>query len=144
MGYLAEEVINACKLVTVACEILTSQQATKVRLEVEGIFASQGNSPLWSRLIAYDGIYSPDGWKAVETYTDSLPIFLFFEPHLDDSIVLLHDSSKLSQILGECSGFIFYVTRSSLDYLLCFNDHDALIGAGKAKEWIEQLKNKRS
>ena len=137
MGYLAEEVVNACKLFTTKCEILSTQQATEIRSKVETGFSSPGDSPLWSRLTAYAGVYNQEGWRLVETYTNGQPILLFFEPHLDNAIVLLSDSSKLSKILGECSGFIFYVTSIPLDYLICFNDHDSLMGAGKAKEWIE-------
>jgi hypothetical protein len=35
--------------------------------------------------------------------------------------------------------FVFYITNLSFTYLLCFNDHNYLIGSGSAKEWIATI-----
>jgi len=139
MGHLSEEVVVSCEQFGTHYKLLNADKAILVRREIESRFAIERSGPLWDRLHSHSGIYDQNGWKLIENFTDSQPILIFFEPHLDKSIVCLKNSLMLSNILGNCSGFIFYATNLTYDYLFCFNDHDALFGAGAAKEWIEGL-----
>jgi hypothetical protein len=63
--------------------------------------------------------------------------YLLTSQECDRSVVFLKNGLNLSAILGECTGFIFYLTDLNFTYLICFNDHDILIGAGAAIDWVK-------
>jgi len=44
----------------------------------------------------------------------------------------LADSRSLTRLLAETEGFVFYVTDAEVSYVHACNDHDMLIGVGKA------------
>ncbi|MGE0791849.1 MAG: hypothetical protein AB7S26_39610, partial [Sandaracinaceae bacterium] len=73
------------------------------------------------------------------------------EEFVVDSFVLLVADSQgtcgfafeagapLVAIIADCSGFEFYVTDHENSYVIAYNDHDYLIGAGRARSWVESL-----
>ena len=48
----------------------------------------------------------------------------------------------LVSVLGECYGFPFCITSQKADYILCFDEHDCLIGSGKVKDLLQDLKKR--
>ena len=45
----------------------------------------------------------------------------------------------LDLLLGETTGFEFYVTDADASYLVCFNHHDFLVCLGDARGWLKGL-----
>ena len=58
-------------------------------------------------------------------------------------MVKIENGLHLSTILGDCFGFVYYLTNLNYEYIIGETDHGVLIGTGTAKKWIEQkLKEK--
>jgi hypothetical protein len=68
---------------------------------------------------------------------------MFFDRDRDESGVVFEAGSCLVNVLGECTGFEFYLTDLEGDYVICFNHHDFLIGTGSAETWIREHLNTR-
>lgn len=139
MGPLSEEIIASCEQLDIHYEVLDEDHVIVIRNKIESTLAVDNDGPLWDRLHSYSGIYDQYGWSLITNFTEGQPIIIFFEPHLDKSIIYLKNSQMLSAVLGNCSGFVFYIANLACDYLFCFNDHDALLGAGTAEVWVNSL-----
>ena len=136
----ANEVMDACKKFTCNCKLIESMKADTIRLEIERRFARQANDlPLWERLHSDSSIFNRNGWRLINAFTRSRAILMFFEYKEDKSVVEIQNSAHITEILEECTGFTFYITNETVDFLLCFNDHDFLIGTGSAQEWLHTL-----
>jgi hypothetical protein len=46
---------------------------------------------------------------------------------------------SLERILAESPGFEFFLTNEDVDYVLCFNHHNYLIGVGQCKDWLSHI-----
>ena len=89
---------------------------------------------LWERLNAHVGHEDKNGWKTIcQLIGNNGCLLLIIE---DKSGFTLPDGATLELILNDTTGFVFYVTNKNADYLMCFNDHDFIIGCGQAEEWI--------
>lgn len=142
MGQYSQEILSACKLIGCNCVPLEAQQALSLRSAVYKKFARPTCSkPLWERLVGASAVYTPNGWSYLATFTQDHPFLFFFDVPDDDTVLLLEVCPKVTEVLAECTGFVFYVTNPTHDYVICFNDHDVLIGVGTAAEWIESLKD---
>jgi hypothetical protein len=143
MGIYSEEILSACSTFGYSCLLLDAAQAASLHANVQKKFTkSPGQAPLWERLISDASIHDVNGWKYISSFTHNQPVLIFFDARSDNFVVLLDNGSNLTDILGDCTGFVFYVTNQACDYLICFNDHDVLIGVGTAKKWIDDLKVK--
>lgn len=81
-----------------------------------------------------------DGWEKLCDFVGSYSCIMFFDAMEDDAAFFIKDGKELHKLLSEMYGFEFYICNFAIDYLLCFNHHDSLIGCGIAKEWVESLK----
>ena len=52
---------------------------------------------------------------------------------------LIPNGTELYKILEDSFGFEFYITNQNHSYILCFNHHDILYGAGEAKKWVSEI-----
>ncbi|MGL5939366.1 MAG: hypothetical protein ACRC2S_03105 [Waterburya sp.] len=144
MGYLADEVICACFNLSYNANILNSKDSQNVISIVKNNFClEKKNYPIWESIIDSKGIQDPNGWQWISEFVNNKPILIFFEQSDDQSIVRIENGFYISKILGECFGFVFYITDINHNYLICFNDHNILIGAGTATDWIEKKKLKQ-
>ncbi len=96
--------------------------------------------PIWQQLsVESCFIQSHLAWKYVgelQTSAVSRPMVLFYETSTEYGAYQFENLQVISAILGECNPFVYYVTNSALDFLLCENDHDYLIAMGEAKDWL--------
>jgi hypothetical protein len=63
---------------------------------------------------------------------------LLFDLSNEAEMFQVPSGTALHDLLYNTFGFVFYVTDSEATYLICFNDHDFLIGCGSARRWIEE------
>ncbi len=98
-----------------------------------------GSAPKWEALNEPSAVQAEDAWEWLSEFPVEGKIFMLFEPS-DYSLGLEFDSMEsVTHFLGEGTGWVYYLTNSSTDFLLCENDHQFLIGAGKAKDWVKEF-----
>ncbi len=95
--------------------------------------------PLWDNIAEKASYYNPDGWKFIADFRRNSKKLLFTEPSKGIIVFEFNNSIDLVNMLDNSYGFVFYVTDINISYLLCFNDHDYLIGCGDAKYWVGSL-----
>ncbi|HSS47938.1 MAG TPA: hypothetical protein VLX28_03225 [Thermoanaerobaculia bacterium] len=77
-------------------------------------------------------------------FLDTTPALLLFDPH-DEKVSFDFDSGvDIPRVIEGCFGFEFYVTDRQTSFLICFNHHDFLIGAGRAKAWVAGIKAEKT
>ena len=64
---------------------------------------------------------------------------LFLNPADGEEMFELETGDVLLELLGETSGFEFYVTDHEASFLFCFTHHDVLVAAGNAAPWLAAL-----
>jgi hypothetical protein len=139
MGYLADEFINTSLKLGFKANIIDTKDSQNIISIVKKKFCFEtNNSPIWELIIDSKEIYDANAWQWISGFLDDKPILIFFEESDDRAIVRLEKGFYISQILGECFGFVFYIIDIDYNYLMCFNDHNILIGAGIAASWIEK------
>lgn len=78
-----------------------------------------------------------DGWQAVASLVGERVCWMMSS---DRRAALSFECGEdLQRVLAETPPFEFHVFDPSCTWLLCFNDHDFLIGWGEAAHWVEQL-----
>lgn len=97
--------------------------------------------PLWHFISNKESIYYLNGWSLIDKFERGSKgiVYLFFEPSDEKEVLIFPSMSSVKAILEEVPGFVFYLSNSDLEFLICFNDHDYLIGSGTGKSWIEEL-----
>jgi hypothetical protein len=141
MGIHSSEIMKVCQELGCSCTLLEAKVSESVHTSVQLHFAQTNSSlPLWERLELDASVHDIEGWRHIENFIGKQPVFIFFDVDDDDSVVCLQDGSRITSILAECTGFVFYIADLEYNYLICFNDHDFLIGAGIAREWINRLR----
>ena len=95
---------------------------------------------MWERLRRFESVQDSDSWSLIRGGVSSGAVVMFFEKDRDFSMVRFSHGGDVVAVLRECTGFEFYLTNPEAEYLLCFNHHDFLIGAGTAEDWIRELR----
>jgi hypothetical protein len=142
MNIIKEELEKNIKENVPSFNFLNNIEANKFTTEIVKKFCitSQYKFPLWENLKDKWSINNPDGWKFIVDYPTMENVYLFLEP-LDNKVVyILPDMVSVKQIIAESFGFVFYLTNANNSYLICFNDHDYLIAAGDALNWLKHIK----
>lgn len=96
------------------------------------------NCFLWEAFENSVSVRKVDGWKDLCEYCQQAPNLLYREDSRNSGRRLT-SGSALKKLLSECPGFEFYVTDSTVEYVLCHNHHDYLIGVGRCVEWLGTL-----
>ena len=131
------ELLNAAKKQRVTVARSSSWSGETLHRTLAERFGTDGfASALWERLRGGASMQNPEGWTVPARFVGESPCLLSFEPRLDGSVLELRRGADLTDLLGECSGFVFYVCDEEISYLFCFNDHDYLTAFGKAEPWL--------
>lgn len=113
--------------------------AMAITREVREKFCDASAGTLWERLQERESVQNAQAWRFLDGFLTE-PFIVFFEPSDDESAILLEPCGRFSEMLGECNGFVFYITDPGVTYALCFNDHDFLIGVGNASKFVARMK----
>jgi len=88
-------------------------------------------------------IHDRDIWRSLDDLAGEVPLYLFFRRDDDDGVWRIPDGRSLVSVLHETTGFVFYIASEALDYLAYYDDHDCLLGVGRAADWISKIKLER-
>jgi hypothetical protein len=140
-----KQVQEVCELFGIEYQILTDIKAQRIYEAVEKIyFISDDPDERWTKrslALPYETAGGTSGiWKDLWHLTKDDSIYLMFDYDLDSSVILINDGSKISDILRETTGFIFYISDIELNYLIFQNFHDVFFGVGaKATSWMRSF-----
>lgn len=101
-----------------------------------GVDMTTGHAP-WDDPGKHAGRYHPDGWRAIPHHVGPSPCLLITENAF--GIWRCESGGDLLELLEDTPGFEFYVCDLDMNFLLCHNHHDYLIGWGDAVAWIDAL-----
>ena len=91
----------------------------------------------WDSVHAPQGKQKDDGWSLIAGYVGSDPVLLW--DGAAKQVWMLACGDDLHAVLEECPAMEFYVCDPALNYLLCSNDHNYVIGWGRAGAWVDRL-----
>ena len=91
----------------------------------------------WEATNAPGGVQTASGCELISTYVADSQCLVFSSGAT--SVWRFADGADLLRFLKASPPFEFYVCDDLATYMLCYNDHDFIIGWGKATEWVEQL-----
>ena len=102
--------------------------------------ANRTGTWLWEKLGDSEELADSKGWSYIQDFVSNDSCIMFFNQDDEKRMFKISNGKDLQYVLSETSGYEFYITDAECSYLLCFNHHDILIGCGKAKSWIQELK----
>src|SRR5690349_5382209 len=141
MQTFLSEILDASKALDSKIKVspLLQHESKKIIADVWRKFANktEGSKPLWEYLSDSCSIHHKDAWTWIAEFLSARPVLLLIDDSTEKSAVQITPGYGVVSVLGECTGFVFYITNDRLDYLLCFNDHDVLIGSGTAFDWVK-------
>lgn len=137
MGFIRNAILDASNATHCAVVQLNDEESVRIRNCVEEKYAAGiGQLPLWERLKSDFSKYDPEGWRVISDFPFDNRVTMFFDRESEANMYSISSCKEAVKILSECPGFVFYITDEGCSFLLCHNDHDYLIGAGSAKDWI--------
>jgi hypothetical protein len=138
-AFIKRDVEEAIRTLDVEAVELAGPEARSVREGAARAFGD-GASPFvhWNHLREYSAVQHPDSWEWIGEFVQG-PAYLFFDERDEPGVFRFNEAQRIRDVLEECSGFEFYICDLKYAYLLCNNDHDYLIGSGKAQEWVKSL-----
>jgi hypothetical protein len=135
VGYFSEEVQAACELLGVEYKILLGEEAKNLYRAVEQkYFVTERSDLRWTKReikVPHEAYYDEKAWKTIYQITNTSSIYIMFDYERDPSIVFIKDGSKISDVLGECFVFVYYITDTELSYLLFRDFHDVFYRLGE-------------
>lgn len=144
---LVHDIIAEATALGINTVLLEHEETTNLLHRLWEVFGRGPLPParaLWTCLREGETLHDPDAWKFLGDLIGEAPVVLIVEDYDGISAVRLSFGTLLSRILAETVGFVFYLVPPSLDYLLCFNDHDMLIGLGRATQWVAKQRETTS
>ena len=95
-------------------------------------------------LESYEALHDPDGRQLLEDLLGNEEILLFFNQDEDPAVFSFPAGYRLQEVIGECVGFVFYVTNRETTFLVSFIDHDMLLVNGTVADHLRRITGDRS
>jgi hypothetical protein len=143
MGYLGDEIQDAALKLGFSIEQLSVGQAEELRSRLAGLYGRDPAYFSYQNLKEYESIHDSTAWSWVSEFIGNSEVYLFFLKDQDPSVWKVPNGEMIVPLLEESIGFVFYIVPPNAEYILCYEDHDCLIGAGTAMEWIRHLSDQR-
>ena len=143
MGECADEIQKASISLRKKVSDCPLFQVESLRQQVWTTFASRPPSnvePLWNCLRGGEAIHDEEAWMLLGDLLGGQEVIVFFDTSRDSAGVLIPDGYTLETIIGECSGFVFYVTNRCTEFLLAFDDHDVLTACGTLASRLKAIR----
>lgn len=137
MNKLISEVLAAADQVGCNTVALTQTESKKVIDDIRQKYSNGLKSDyFWETLKNRTSLQNREAWSWIKDFVKDNQTIMFFINSESHAGVLFENGDCVVKTLWECTGFEFYLTNLQTDYLLCFNHHDFLIGAGTAQNWV--------
>ena len=137
---IINELLSVSKELKIEVHILSAEITAEYFAKIEKKYLLDNYQCfLWDGLSDYSVVNDSSGWIYICQFIGDKPCILFFYDLEKWKAVVINSGHELVTLIGEMYGFEFYVFDSSINYLICFNHHDQLIGVGSAKEWVKNL-----
>ena len=138
---IKENILSVLSEFKIDCNILIAQDYLNLYQTVFKKFTNGIDKfPFWENINDSESVQRQDGWLLISDFINNEKVILFLDKRTEKFGVLLKGGKDLNTLLSNTFNFVFYITNESFDYLLCFNEHDFLIGTGKAKAWLIDFK----
>lgn len=81
-----------------------------------------------------------NGWGIIKDFIAPLEhAYLFFELADEKKAFFFKHGNELADVLIESGCRDFYLLDEGMNFLICYNDHDAILAEGTAKAWLRNL-----
>jgi hypothetical protein len=138
MSYIEESINEAKSRVGCSVTKMDTSSADDLRRRFIKSYCDSNSSPLWERVKENTSVFDPNGWKKIANFPYCGKVIMLFDEETERGIFSFCNFNDIVKTLSESIGFVFYLTNSNLDFLICHNDHDYLIGSGIASDWIKK------
>ena len=140
MWSIINELLSVSKELKIEVNILSAEITAEYFAKIEKKYLLDNYQFfLWDGLSNYSVLNDSSGWRYIGQFIGDKPCILFFYDLEKWKAAVINSGHELVSLIGEMYGFEFYVFDSSINYLICFNHHDQLMGVGSAKEWVNNL-----
>lgn len=135
----SQHILLAAKSLEQEYRVLKQDEAEQITNEIFLNYTSGRGGYIWESLKNSASRQDSDGWMLMDDFLTGMQFIVFFDTFEDRTMIEFASGSKIVPIIADCPGFEFYVTDQKTWFLLCFNHHDFLIGAGSAIGWISKI-----
>ncbi len=137
---ICEWIIEAAKRTKVAACRLEKQEVSCIIKEIRDRYTKMGEKSdyLWEEFVDDISKYNPDGWQISCEYPIEQPILFFCDGKSYEGF-RFETNYSIHPILSDTPCFEFFITNDAVDFVLCFNHHDYLIGVGNCKDWLSNI-----
>lgn len=141
MSYISDEVSDAVSALGITARRLSADEADLIRDRLHDRFGL--DSQHFSVYLSHESesLHDPKAWSWLSQFVGGSEAILLFPKCNEPEGWEFPDGGTIVRVLEECSGFVFFVTTKNNDCLIAFDDHDCLIGAGTAAEWVRTLRS---
>ena len=139
MTHISDEIAEVVSELCIAAERLAPKSTHILRNRLHDKFGLDLNHFSIYVEGRVESIHDKDAWLWIDQFTADSELILLFPKSNEPDGWRFPDGETLVKVLAECSGFVFIVTNSNTEFLLAFDDHDCLIGAGTSANWIRSL-----
>lgn len=144
MWNIGEEILSAASQLNITVgEISTKESEKIINKTITKYIRGNRARYLWEGIVNDVAVNEKDAWQWINKFISDSEAIMFFNPADEKRVFSFSNGDDVVATLSETYGFEFYITNRVVDYILCFNHHDVLIACGKAKEWLEEYKEKQ-
>lgn len=147
MSYIKDEIFQASQTLSLNIREIPYDEAFLYKKILAEKFSTDPHDPLIlsdQNMIEASSYCDDNAWKLIEEFISSMsPIILFLNPDEDLYMFEVPTGKDLTNLLGECKSFPFYVSAKPFDFLISLDDIECMSCTGSAKEWGESLRKNR-
>lgn len=139
MWNIKDEINNGITKTKAKAEMISIDYSKEILLMIceKYVKGKKYQFQLWDYLLDSKSYYDSNGWEIISELIKKEEAILFFEWVDEKNMFFFQDGFEIKKVLAECYGMTIYVTDINFEYLLCYNDHDRIIGCGKIKGKLE-------
>lgn len=129
MNYLEDEIDHALKALDISAKKLDSSEiASLIQSLTNKFFKSESNVLDPVELNEKSAEHNPNFWQEIQhrVSQENLVLLVFDSAYRAWKI---HDAQGIAAVLGETTGYPFWVTDQDLTFLMHMDDHDCVIWA---------------
>lgn len=137
MWTIADDMIGEADLLGVRASALPVNEREKIRRDLaEKYGRSKAGWPLWDGPSDDPSLQEEAAWRLVADFVGDSACIVLWERRTEEQALQFERGRDLVRVLEGVHRTEFYVTDHITSFLLCFNDHDCLVAAGRAAPWL--------